>query len=121
MFVTNASQRPISAITCKDMPSTTRKAVAYPEKSGLIVPDPDLPPTAPPKTWVYVTTDRTFPRLRPGDRCGFSFKNYPRRGGPDVVFVAWFTDDAGFKWQLDEYLHLAQVPDDDDQIEYRPL
>jgi hypothetical protein len=38
-----------------------------------------------------------------------------------VLFVVWFTEDAGFKWQLDEYLHLAQVPDDDDQSEYRPL
>jgi hypothetical protein len=26
--------------------------------------------------------------------------------------VAWFTDDAGFRWQLDEHLHLAETKGD---------
>jgi hypothetical protein len=30
--------------------------------------------------------------------------------------VAWFTDDAGVRWQLDEYLHLVQVGDNDEYM-----
>jgi hypothetical protein len=26
----------------------------------------------------------------------------------------WFTDDAGFRWQLDEYLHLVEAGDNDE-------
>src|SRR5260370_24582054 len=35
----------------------------------------------------------------------------------DQVLVAWFTDDAGFRSQLDEYQHLVQS---DDETTYLP-
>jgi hypothetical protein len=59
----------------------------------------------------------TFPRLRPGGRCAFGFKEGLKHE-PDHVLVAWFTDDAGFRWQLDEYQHLVQV-NDGDELEYQ--
>ena len=33
--------------------------------------------------------------------------------GPGHTVVAWFTDDAGFRWQLDEYQHLVEAADGD--------
>lgn len=56
-----------------------------------------------------------FEILRPGLRCGFAFKDLPDE--PDQVLVAWFTDDAGFRWQLNQYLHLVQT---EDESEYLP-
>jgi hypothetical protein len=32
--------------------------------------------------------------------------------GPGHTVVAWFTDDAGFRWQMDEYMHLVQADDE---------
>ena len=54
--------------------------------------------------------------LRPRGRAGFSFTDLP--GGPDEVAVAWFTDDDGTRWQLDESQHLAES---DDESVYLPL
>jgi hypothetical protein len=50
--------------------------------------------------------------LRPGARCGFTF-NGLSSAEEDHIMVAWFTDDAGFRWQLDDYLHLVQAADGD--------
>jgi len=66
--------------------------------------------------------------LRPTAVAGFSFPDLaPKRDeqedlydegdadedrNPDRVLVAWFTDDAGFRWRLDEYQHLVQSRDE---------
>ena len=66
--------------------------------------------------------------LRPTAVAGFSFPDLaPKRDeqedlydegdadedrNPDRVLVAWFTDDAGFRWRLDEYQHLVQSGDE---------
>jgi hypothetical protein len=34
--------------------------------------------------------------------------------GPADILVVWFTDDAGFRWQLDDYLHLARADSNDE-------
>jgi len=53
---------------------------------------------------------RTIETIRPGARGLFVFKNATAVEEDDVL-VAWFTDDAGFRWQLDEYLHLVTAGD----------
>jgi hypothetical protein len=56
-----------------------------------------------------------YKTLRPGKRCRFTFDGLSL--GPGHIVVAWFTDDAGFRWQLDEYMHLVQA---DDETKYLP-
>jgi hypothetical protein len=53
--------------------------------------------------------------LRPRSIRAFLFD--PLARDADHIVVAWFTDDAGNRWQLDEDMHLAQR---DDESEYRP-
>ena len=53
-----------------------------------------------------------FAVLGPKVSCGFAFKGL----AADQAFVAWLTDDAGNRWQLDENLHLVQVIDGDEQV-----
>ena len=68
--------------------------------------------------WIFLPGAKPVSRfgtLRPSLRCGFSFKDLP--DDPNQVLVAWFTDDAGIRWQLDQYLHLVQS---DDENEYVP-
>ena len=45
--------------------------------------------------------------LRPGKCCRFTFDGLSLDPGHTVV--VWFTDDAGFRWQVDEYVHLVQA------------
>lgn len=45
----------------------------------------------------------------------FTFAGLSLDAGHTVV--AWFTDDAGFRWQVDEYMHLVQA---DDEIMHVP-
>jgi hypothetical protein len=52
--------------------------------------------------------------LRPESACTFAFEGLPQ--APDEALVAWFTDDAGFRWQLDEFLHLVPAGDDDEYL-----
>ena len=48
--------------------------------------------------------------LRPGKRCRFTFDGLSLDPGHTVV--AWFTDDAGFRWQVDEDMDLVQADDE---------
>ena len=73
------------------------------QRGGKVVFTPDLKPLQ-----VFKTST---PRMRP---CASSQGDHYE---PDQVLAAWFTDDAGYRWQLDEYLHLVQV-DDDEEHEY---
>jgi hypothetical protein len=52
--------------------------------------------------------------LRPHARCSFIFKDLEPE--PDHVLAAWFTDDAGFRWQLDEYMHLRPAGDENEYL-----
>jgi hypothetical protein len=111
--VENKSRRPITNIACKVMSNVDRSLLKLPDKSGerqvligsngrMMHFTPEFKPLA------------TFGMLRPQATCTFVFDEL--KGAPDQVFVAWFTDDAGFRWQLDEYLHLVQVKDDEEHV-----
>lgn len=109
--VLNGSRRPISAITSKVMSLANAHVLAVPDNAGVLVGVP-VPGTA------YQFADSKpgaeWDRLRPGDRCGFTFPGLQR--DPDQILVAWFTDDAGFRWQLDEYLRLVRAAADDEYV-----
>lgn len=111
--VVNETKRPLTDITCKVMSKVDRHVLATPNWCGAAARVPSGPPGG---TWVYRPGPDPacrFETLRPGARCGFIFKDLNPE--PDQVLVAWFTDDAGFRWQLDQYLHLVRS---DDESEY---
>lgn len=107
--VYNKSRRPLTDITCKLMSKVGRHVLIPPDGCGAVIRLSDgkviMGITQPVSRWET---------LRPGARCSFRFVGH--RPEPDEVLVAWFTDDAGFRWQLDEYLHLVRS---DDESEYR--
>ena len=110
-LIENKSRRPIRDITCQVMSQVDRHSLRRPSMSGSVVPGVvagrwDLAPGAKAVSRVEV--------VRPDSRCGFVFDSLSRE--TDQVLVAWFTDDAGFRWQLDEYSHLVQA---DDESEYQ--
>jgi streptogramin lyase len=54
--------------------------------------------------------------LQPKKACWFTFKvafdGADSRGvNPDQCLIVWFTDDAGYRWQLDQFMHLAETDD----------
>jgi hypothetical protein len=109
-YVINESRRPIRDITCKIMSKVDSQSLASPTESGEVQPGPGH------QGWVFLNAKQT-PRLetlRPDARGGFSFPNRPVE--PDHILVAWFTDDAGFRWQLDEDQHLVSARDGDQYI-----
>jgi hypothetical protein len=111
-IIENNSRRPLGGITCKVVSRQDRRILAVPSKIGTAYPGFTagtwtMGPDTKPGSWVDV--------LRPAVRCGFGFDGLT--DDPDQVLVTWFTDDAGFRWQLDEYLHLVQAGDND---EYKP-
>jgi hypothetical protein len=99
------------------MSSVDRKSLAFPEQCGILV-DTGVPMAngRSVESLIDVKPVRALARLRAGGRCQFLFKE-GLKCEPDYVLVAWFTDDAGFRWQLDEYQHLVQV-DDGGELEY---
>jgi hypothetical protein len=108
-LVENKSRRPISSISCKIMSNVDWKALKLPDGCGELSPvatvelfSPDLKPL------------QEFGMLRPRSTCIFVFNKLAVT--PDMVVVAWFTDDAGFRWQLDEYMHLVQVKDEEEHV-----
>jgi hypothetical protein len=114
-IVENKSRRPVTGVSCKVMSNVDRHVLELPDecgerfemsgqRGGKMFFAPDLKPL------------QVFKTLRPHATCAFIFKGTDAE--PDQVLVAWFTDDAGYRWQLDEYLHLVQV-DDDEEHEYR--
>jgi hypothetical protein len=115
-YVNNDSPRPITGITCNVMSKANAALIASPDSSAEVVishgsfaggTQPrtmEIPIVEQPGLWYKV--------LRPGERCRFTFDGLTR--DEDHILVAWFTDDAGFRWQLDEYLHLVQAGNDDE-------
>jgi hypothetical protein len=107
--VENNSRRPVSSIACKIVSSVDRQVLKLPTESGersaartVELFAPDMKPL------------QVFGLLRPQSGCIFVFANVARE--PDQVVVAWFTDDAGFRWQLDEYRHLVPAAEEDEYL-----
>jgi uncharacterized membrane-anchored protein YhcB (DUF1043 family) len=113
-IVTNKSKRPISRISCKVMSKFDRAVLKLPNESGFT---PFIQEDAFNSVIVDAKPLREFAVIGPKVSCGFAFKGLPPE--PDQVFVAWFTDDAGNRWQLDEYLHLVKA-NVGDESEYKP-
>lgn len=113
-IVTNRSKRPISRVSCRVMSKVDRALLKLPDECGLIAFMQETPLSG---AMVDTKPLQEFAVLSPKAGCGFAFKGLPRE--PDQVFVAWFTDDAGNRWQLDEYLHLVKA-NDGDESEYKP-
>lgn len=104
-YVVNDSKRPLNDITCKVMSKVDRHSLATATGCG------EVEQVGP--GWQFLPGAKKAPRLetlRPRGRAGFSFDDLP--GGPDEVAVAWFTDDDGNRWQLDESQHLAESGDE---------
>jgi hypothetical protein len=112
--VINESRRPISDVTCAYMSTAGRHALASPEKCGLVVSF-TLPSGRQTNNLTESKPVSRFERLRPGTRSVFTFKEGLNRE-EDFALVAWFTDDAGFRWQLDEYLHLVSAGDESEYL-----
>jgi hypothetical protein len=106
--VENKSRRPVSDITCRVMSKVDKQVLKLAGESGSLIPAPVG------SGWQAVDTKRysRVEMLRPEAACGFWFDGLTEE--KDQLFVAWFTDDAGFRWQLDEYLHLVQAGNDDE-------
>jgi len=49
--------------------------------------------------------------IAPQERAVFYFEQPNRNDGE--IFIALFTDDAGFRWQLDEHQHLVETQGDE--------
>lgn len=115
-IVENNSRRPISRITCKVMSNVDQHPLKLPDECGE-----SFHLASGPAAMKYSVPEwkplQEFGMLRPDASCAFSFSGLTRE--PDQVLVAWFNDDAGFRWQLDEYLHLVEVKDPLEETEYR--
>lgn len=112
--VTNNSRRPISDVTCAYMSSVDRKTLASPRECGILAGGPDLGGRQI-DAFIDVKPVSRLARLRPGSRCAFTFEK-GLKIEPDFVLVAWFTDDAGFRWQLDEDLRLVPAGDESEYL-----
>jgi hypothetical protein len=116
--VENSSRRPISRISCKVMSNVDQHLLRLPDECGERVAMQGIQSAGVPQHVIVAAKPlQEFKMLRPEASCAFSFKGLA--DAPDQVLVAWFTDDAGFRWQLDEYLHLVDVKDAMEETEYR--
>ena len=110
-YVLNDSRRPVNDITCKVMSRTGRHSLASAAACGEVEQVG--------AGWMFLPGVKEVSRmetLRPKGGAGFNFADL--HTGPDEVGVAWFTDDDGTRWQLDEYQHLAESGD---ETVYLPL
>jgi hypothetical protein len=107
--VLNKSRRPITDITCKVMSRAGRRSLVTPDGCAEVARLQDGKGLT-----LGIEPVSRFETLRPGARCSFHFEGHEPE--PDHVLVVWFTDDAGFRWQLDQYLHLVQSGDEDQYV-----
>jgi hypothetical protein len=110
--VTNESTHQIGDITAQVMSRSTRLPIAGATSSGVS-----------PMDVMLVQNLNPIGRqdsLRPHAMAIFQFEGRQRNpqaeGDQDEVFVAWFNDDTGLRWQLDEFQHLVRS---DDEFTYR--
>jgi hypothetical protein len=109
--VLNKSGRPINDITAKVMSKVDRHSLAIPDACGELLWDGHA--------WRDGDDTKAVSRyqmLLPGATCGLTFDRL--LGTPDEALVSWFTDDDGFRWQLDQYHHLTES---EDESVYLPL
>jgi hypothetical protein len=115
-IVENDSSRPITDITCSVMSRTDGTLIAETERCGqfYMTTASKFGPVAPRPGGVEVMVDEgpvsRYGTLPPGKPCKFSFA--ATDVDEDRIVVAWFTDDAGLRWQLDEFQHLTETKDD---------
>jgi hypothetical protein len=112
--VANNSQRPISSVSCKVISIVDGSVLALPDRCGLVIEVP-LPGA---RSMGVIEDSKPlgqWERLRAAGRCSFTFEKILQRE-PNQVLVAWFSHDAGFRWQLDEYSHLVQASDRDEYL-----
>jgi hypothetical protein len=110
-YVKNGSQRPITNIRCKVMSNADRHTLVTADACGLVDPGPGG------QGWIFLPGAKhvsSFGTLRPGSCSGFSFTDLDSE--PDQALVMWFTDDAGHRWQLDQYLHLVKSDAEDQYV-----
>jgi hypothetical protein len=117
-YVENKSLRPITDITCNIMSKTDGNLIAAPSKRGEFFTSTGTLGGSVQMRPIEVAPEEQsgsrYGTLRPGKQCRFTFDGLS--ADPAHIVVAWFTDDAGFRWQLDEFLHLAETTGD----EYKP-
>jgi hypothetical protein len=114
-YVNNDSPRPITDITCNVMSKANAALIASPDSSAqVVISHGSSAGSVQRRTMEIPVDEQPVPRykvLRPGERCRFTFDGLTLV--EDHIVVAWFTDDAGIRWQLDEYRHLVQTADDE--------
>jgi hypothetical protein len=105
-IVMNKSRRPINHISCRIMSKIDRKPLKMPDECAVM-------PLAQQDDFGGVLVDKKplqeLPVLGRGENCGFVFNGLVRE--PDQIFVAWFNDDSGNRWQLDETMHMVKSED----------
>jgi hypothetical protein len=99
-YVYNGSPRPITRITCKILSTYHKNVLAKTEQceiegSGKVHRGPYLM------------------RILPGQTGVFSLSELREtaRSDPEPTATAYFRDDAGLRWHLDQFLHLVRVDD----------
>lgn len=100
VYVYNGSTRPITGITCKIMSYFDQSKIASP-----IECEPESEPEKRLRGWM-------LEYILPKKRGVFIFSDSLREG-PYQLVVAWFSDDARSRWQLDHHLHLVPAGDKD--------
>jgi hypothetical protein len=112
VWISNDSPRPVTDVACLLVQKGIKTVVHTPDMSGValrlgnrLVDPPYVPGTA---------SDPRVRALAPEQSAVFHFDS-PNRS-EDEIFAVWFTDDAGFRWQLDEFQHLAPTHGD----QYKP-
>jgi uncharacterized membrane-anchored protein YhcB (DUF1043 family) len=111
-IVTNKSQRPITNITSRVVTKVSETILKVPNECGLS-PYGGEEKSDSRDALISIQSDAKFALLRRTLSCGFRFTDVPI--DPDRhMFVAWFTDDAGIAWQLDDGGHLVPAQDGDE-------
>ena len=116
-IVENKSARPITSITCTVTSKASGDVVAQAVASGQFVVSTGSFAGGPqPRTQRIMLDEQRRPdygALPPGKTCRFTFAHVD--GNNDDLVAAEFTDDAGFRWRLDENQHLTAVTTGDDE------
>jgi hypothetical protein len=110
-WIINKSPRPITDIACRIISKNAGQPTAEPMQADFGPEDDVL------LSWGEPSESEAEHRiyaLRPGARAFFKFNRVIYAA--DEIVVAWFTDDAGFRWQVDQLMHLAETSGD----QYKP-
>lgn len=113
-LVTNYSQRPISDVACVVLSGPERTTAAEPDATAFVTPGSE-------QQGNELKMPLHWPRSRlckipPEGIRAFVF-NGLQQPPDDPLLVIWFTDDAGHRWQLDEFQSLTEAADGD---RYKP-